>query len=123
MNSRPVALAMPNVHGKTMQSEKSVTSPGSTNSTTAHCRLSAAEIKQRQDKGLCYYYDEKYSLGHKCKSSYLLLVGGEELEELMQGPPHPKVAEALPQSPHATELDSGVVEISFNAMYGETFTA
>ncbi|MED6158292.1 hypothetical protein PIB30_031349 [Stylosanthes scabra] len=55
MTSRPSTLTMPNASGKPGQPEKSVTSPGSTNSTTTHRRLSAAEIKQRRDKGICYY--------------------------------------------------------------------
>ncbi|MED6136112.1 hypothetical protein PIB30_053037 [Stylosanthes scabra] len=47
-----------------------------------------------------------------------MLLGGEELEELMKGPPHSEVAEELPHSTQATELDNGLVEISFNAMVG-----
>ena len=29
-------------------------------------RLSATEIRQRREKGLCYYCDEKYSPTHRC---------------------------------------------------------
>lgn len=41
------------------------------------------ELRARRDKGLCYYYDEKYNPHHKCKSSCFLLVGHEEIEELL----------------------------------------
>jgi hypothetical protein len=29
-------------------------------------------MKERRDKGLCYYCDEKWIPGHKCKSLYLM---------------------------------------------------
>ena len=30
-------------------------------------RLNLMEIKERRDKGLCFYCDEKFGLGHRCK--------------------------------------------------------
>ncbi|KAL1356594.1 hypothetical protein AAHE18_05G195900 [Arachis hypogaea] len=94
--------------------------PGSqSGSNTPHRRLTAAEIKQRREKGLCYYCDEKYSVGHKCKSSFLLLVGGEEMDEILQGwqieMTNPEGDSASLGTPIPEE---GVVEISFNAMVG-----
>ncbi|XP_016172540.1 uncharacterized protein LOC107614929 [Arachis ipaensis] len=92
--------------------------PGSqSGSNTPHRRLTAAEIKQRREKGLCYYCDEKYSVGHKCKSSFLLLVGGEEMDELLHGwqteMTNPEGDSASLGTPSP---EKGVVEISFNAM-------
>ncbi|XP_052111623.1 uncharacterized protein LOC127742995 [Arachis duranensis] len=121
---RAAAGVSPSQFGTTRNPPTHVTSPGkasntATAATANHRRLSAAEIKQRRDKGLCYYCDEKYSTGHKCKSSYLLLVGSEELEELTRDRPSD-----FPLSDHdplhsSPELsDDEVVEISFNAMVG-----
>lgn len=31
-------------------------------------KITSAEMKEKRDKGLIYYCDEKYSLGHKCKT-------------------------------------------------------
>jgi len=51
-------------------------------------KLSPAQMKERQDKGLCYNYDEKWNFPHKCKSPKLYLMHGgesftdEKLEEL-----------------------------------------
>lgn len=42
-------------------------------------RLSPEEMNEKRAKGLCFFYDEKYTIGHKCKNIkqlYLL-----ELEE------------------------------------------
>jgi hypothetical protein len=37
-------------------------------------RLSPMETEVRQRKGLCYNYDEKYSLGHRCKENELFQI-------------------------------------------------
>lgn len=37
-------------------------------------RLSHAEIQSRREHGLCYYCEEKYTVGHKCKSPPQLLL-------------------------------------------------
>lgn len=31
-------------------------------------RLAPAEMEEKRSKGLCFFCDEKYSLGHKCKA-------------------------------------------------------
>ncbi|XP_052114450.1 uncharacterized protein LOC127745594 [Arachis duranensis] len=48
-------------------------------------KLTSAEIRARREKGLCYYCDDKYAPGHRCKASYQLLIGEEELQELLHG--------------------------------------
>ena len=35
----------------------------------------------RHEKKLCYYCDEKYKVGHKCKHKQIFLLEGEESEE------------------------------------------
>ncbi|XP_072066694.1 uncharacterized protein [Arachis hypogaea] len=48
-------------------------------------KLTSAEIRARREKGLCYYCDDNYAPRHRCKASYQLLIGEEELQELLQG--------------------------------------
>ena len=53
-------------------------------SKTGVWRLTDVEIQLRREKGLCYRYDEKFSLGHRCKRRELnvMVVQGEsDLEE------------------------------------------
>lgn len=45
--------------------------------------LIAAELKEKREKGLCYYYNGKYSLNHKCPTKSFLLVGSEEVDDLL----------------------------------------
>jgi hypothetical protein len=42
-------------------------------------RISPAQMKEKHDKGLCYYCDDKWLPGHKCKSPRLYLMSGLEL--------------------------------------------
>ena len=35
-------------------------------------KLILDEIKERQDKGLCFHYDKKFRLGHRCKRLFYL---------------------------------------------------
>ncbi|XP_062167070.1 uncharacterized protein LOC133873370 [Alnus glutinosa] len=39
-------------------------------------RISPAQMKERRDRGLCYYCDDKWLPGHKCKSPRLYLMFG-----------------------------------------------
>jgi hypothetical protein len=41
--------------------------------------ISPAQMKERRDKGLCYYCDDKWLPGHKCKSLRLYLMSGLKL--------------------------------------------
>ena len=34
-------------------------------------------MKERRDKGLCYYCDEKFQLGHRCKTQTLYMLAGQ----------------------------------------------
>ena len=45
-------------------------------------RLSGAEAKERQEKGLCYYCDDRYIPGHKCTKPQLFMIGEvDDVEE------------------------------------------
>lgn len=87
-------------------------------STTSIKRLTTTEIKARRKKGLCYYCDEKYQPNHKCKVSCYLLVGPEELDEM--------VNENLIEENAVTEEESSQLhvldvapDISLNALAGQ----
>ena len=41
-------------------------------------KISQVELQARREKKLCYYCDEKYELGHKCKRRQIYLLEGEE---------------------------------------------
>ena len=45
------------------------------------CRLTEAELQEPRKRGLCYHWDEKFVVGHKCKRKFnILVVREEELE-------------------------------------------
>ncbi|GMJ00913.1 hypothetical protein HRI_003760500 [Hibiscus trionum] len=49
-------------------------------------KITAAEAQSRQEKGLCYYYNDKFTLGHKCKSPQLFLLDdGDGAEQNREG--------------------------------------
>ncbi|KAF9688586.1 hypothetical protein SADUNF_Sadunf01G0003700 [Salix dunnii] len=43
-------------------------------------RLSLVQIRERKEKGLCYNCDDKWRSGHICKTTCLLIMGGEDLD-------------------------------------------
>lgn len=78
-------------------------------------RLTTAEIKNKREKGLCYYCDAKYSREHKCKPSFCLLLDQDELQEILQG----ESDEDDEYVDVNAELSSLEPEISLNAVEGE----
>lgn len=53
----------------------------STSNTPVPKKLSWEEMKRKRSLGLCFSCDERYTPGHKCKTSQLLLMLGEDVEE------------------------------------------
>nr|GMC60966.1 retrotransposon-related protein [Ipomoea batatas] len=49
-------------------------------------KYTAAEIREKRDKGLCFRCDQKYFQGHRCKERFLLLIGDED-DETVEGDP------------------------------------
>ena len=81
-------------------------------------RLSTAELQNRREKCLCYYCDDKYKPGHKCKKQFLLLIAESEdaegdLTRLLQ-------AETQDQTDPPDPLDNVAAQISFNALLGHS---
>lgn len=89
-----------------------------TSSVPAFKRLSAAELRARRERGLCYYCDDKYSATHKCKPTFCLLLGPEEISEVIQGHVIDD-QEGAPSEDIAPELASLTPEISLQALEGE----
>lgn len=76
-----------------------------------------AKLKVRREKGLCYYCNEKYSPSHKCKTSCFLLVGQDEIDELLKDDELDEILGTVESGNEINimEVNSG---ISINALAG-----
>nr|GLL25459.1 uncharacterized protein LOC109154292 [Ipomoea trifida] len=75
-------------------------------------RLSAAEIRDKRSKGLCYNCDKKWSNSHRCQSRFLMLLGMEEDDPVCQ-------EEVTPQDDQFTEAMLITADIStLNSLSG-----
>lgn len=72
--SSPTAITLPTASSGASSSPSTM---------PAFKRLSAAEIRAKREKGLCYYCDSKYTPSHNCKPSFSLLMDQDELHEMM----------------------------------------
>ena len=52
--------------------------------TTPIKHLSEAEMKEHQEKGICYNYDEKFTQGHQCAEQKIYLLD-------LDSPPAPEI--------------------------------
>jgi predicted aspartyl protease len=52
-------------------------------------RISSQEMQQRREKGLCWYCDEHWTYGHKCKKPQLYWIHTQEEEENLEVVVHP----------------------------------
>lgn len=85
-------------------------------------RLSPQELREKQDKGLCFYCDEKYVAGRKCKNQKILRLdivpeeGAEETNSEDEGE-----VDMGPQPPIelSTHLMAGVVGVSSIRLIGK----
>eukprot|EP00253_Pinus_taeda_P006137 PITA_06137 len=59
----------------------------STTQTLKVQKVSPTEIVERRKQGLCYYCDEKYSLGHKCKEPKFFQIDATDLSSSEEAPP------------------------------------
>ncbi|KAA8539377.1 hypothetical protein F0562_026069 [Nyssa sinensis] len=74
-------------------------------------RITNQEARERREKGLCYYCDEKYSLGHRCERPQLFMIEDAPHMEKENG----ENGEEPPQEAETQEL---LPEISFHAIAG-----
>lgn len=84
-------------------------------------RISQGQMKERRDKGLCYYCDDKWQPGHKCKAPRLYLLSGLEF------PPKDSPEEVFYDStdlvdpvPEFDVVECKEPEISINAISGSS---
>ncbi|KAH0717613.1 hypothetical protein KY285_013644 [Solanum tuberosum] len=84
---------LPNPSTKTFHDPSSKSIVPASLSTPTHNRpplkrLTQAEIQSRRECGLCYYCEEKYTVGHKCKTPphLLLLTDGSTMDPLLLDP-------------------------------------
>lgn len=96
----------------------SVTESSSPPSPPPYKRLTAAELRAKREKGLCYYCDDKYAPGHKCKPTLFLMLGPEEFSEVFYGTSFESVeSECVEDVTPALQTLSP--EISLHALEGE----
>ncbi|KAK8470062.1 hypothetical protein PHAVU_004G050550 [Phaseolus vulgaris] len=72
-------------------------------------RLLGVEAKERQEKGLCYYCDDRYIPGHKCTKPQLFMIS--EVDDVEESSSHEDEANENPP-------DEVSAEISFHAISG-----
>lgn len=115
----------PGTYGNMGNSEATKTSVASTrnskqsgDSNPAYKRFMTAELRVRREKGLCYYCDEKYNPQHRCKADCFLLVGQEEIEEILQ-PPGEIEERAEPEPGEQLNIMETIWKISLNALEGK----
>lgn len=86
------------------------TTPMATPSQLSFRRITGQESKARQEKGLCYYCDEKYVPGHRCERPQLFM-----LEDLTT------VVDSAETKPSDDDISfTSLPEISLHAMAGTT---
>ncbi|XP_072084427.1 uncharacterized protein [Arachis hypogaea] len=79
-----------------------------------------ADICERREKGLYYYCNEKYVPGHCCKATYQLLMGQDQLHELLQEKVEGKAGDAGSDSEDkGNNYERSTPRISLNALEGE----
>ncbi|OMO53595.1 Retrotransposon gag protein [Corchorus olitorius] len=92
-------------------------------------RLTSTEMQARRAKGLCYNCDEKYSPGHKCRTTPFLLMQIEDDEEpgellSLETTPAPPALSTIPLHPPPQNYvvdDPKDFQVSFHALYGHTY--
>ncbi|KAL5831742.1 hypothetical protein ACOSQ4_017096 [Xanthoceras sorbifolium] len=71
-------------------------------------RITSQEAKERREKGLCYYCDDRFVLGHRCQRPQLFMIEDTVLEEDLP-------EEALE---HVGSAENILPEVSFHAITG-----
>lgn len=79
--------------------------------------MSEAEIADCRENGLCFYCDQKFSLSHKCKGRFMLLMAEEEDQLPMWGG-DPAVEDQGGSSSNPPSEEAQSAQISLNALFG-----
>jgi hypothetical protein len=82
-------------------------------------RISSAQMKEHRDRGLCYYCDDQWQRGHKCKSPLLYLLSDLELpSEVPSDDVYYDSNEVVEPVPEFDVAECKEPEISLNAISG-----
>ena len=85
-------------------------------------KISHSQMEERRKKGLCYYYDDKWFIGHKCKTpGFFYMDGLQEMD--YQGVQDLQLEELIDEQASQLELQhevdripEGVAEITLYAL-------
>jgi hypothetical protein len=75
-------------------------------------KLTPVQMFERRKKGLCYHCDERWSVGHKCKTMKLYIMEGVEEEE--------EVEDSVEEEAELIVKDEEPVEITLYALLGSS---
>jgi hypothetical protein len=82
-------------------------------------KISAAQMKDRREKGLCYYCDDRWVQGHRCKSPRLYLLSGLAIPSDDTGDDvYYDSSDAVEPVPEFDVVECKDPEISLNAISG-----
>ncbi|XP_077219125.1 uncharacterized protein LOC143853291 [Tasmannia lanceolata] len=93
--------------------------PPPTTSTSTRCpirHLTPAEMQTRQEKGLCFNCDEKFSRNHRCKPQFHLMLADETDETIDMAYPNIEPGLVVPEDNLLLDTPA---EISLNAFQGQ----
>jgi len=76
-------------------------------------QITLEEMKECRDKGICYNFDEKYGLGHRCIIHKLYFLNTDSLEDLIDEEDEVKLEEVANES---NNIEDEVPKISYNAL-------
>ncbi|KAF7831007.1 cucumisin-like [Senna tora] len=100
------------------QGSNNVSHNNTNNTIPAYKRFTAAELKDRRARGLCYYCPKKWVRGHKCTPTYCILIAKEEFDQMIDDEAEDSPTESVVMDVPA-EATGAVPEISFNALEGQ----
>lgn len=96
--------------------------PGNNNTSHPVKKLTSKEMREKRDKGLCFYCNEKYVAGHKCKPQKMLrldILPDEDGEELDCGVLVEEVEEPQPPIELSASSLAGVARVSSIRVVGK----
>jgi len=80
-------------------------------------QISPNQMQERREKGLCYYCDDKYHIGHKCSRPRVYLLEGLEIEEgAVPAEQEQQIQEG--EALEAPEEEGELLEISLHTIVG-----
>ncbi|KAL5777367.1 hypothetical protein ACOSP7_010293 [Xanthoceras sorbifolium] len=84
------------------------TQKSSQSATTPIRRITSQEVKDRRERGLCFYCDEKFSPGHRCQRPQLFMIEDHQ----------PTQEDDSNEDQREFNLDEQIPKISFHAIAG-----